>query len=115
MNRLTILGVIGLALLCVLCAFFRAPAIEGEVREAALACAEDVGLDPGVIGVSGRDVILSGYVTSKEISHHLMSCIAAFPGTRSVDNETHRNREHHYTKSPLSAATNRATRLSLAP
>jgi OOP family OmpA-OmpF porin len=87
MNRYTILGVIGLALLCVLCVFFRAPTIEGEVRQAALVCAEDVGLDPVVIEVSGRDVVLSGYVASEEISHHLMNCIAAFPGTRSISNQ----------------------------
>jgi OOP family OmpA-OmpF porin len=86
MNRLLVSGVFGLALLLVLCTFFHAPAIEEDVREAAEMCAEEVGLDPGLISVSGRDVILSGGVPSEALSHHLMSCIAAFPGTRSIEN-----------------------------
>jgi hypothetical protein len=52
MNRLVILGVIGLALLCVLCPSCRAPAIEEEVWNAALACAEEVGFGPGLISIS---------------------------------------------------------------
>jgi OOP family OmpA-OmpF porin len=87
MNRLLILGVIGLVLLCVLCPSCRAPAIEEDVRGAALACAEEVGLEPAVISVSGRDVALAGSVASEGLSHHLMSCIAAFPGTRSINNQ----------------------------
>jgi OOP family OmpA-OmpF porin len=58
----------------------------GQVRDAALACAEDVGLNPELISVSGRDVTLAGGVPTEAISHHLTSCIAAFPGTRTVDN-----------------------------
>jgi OOP family OmpA-OmpF porin len=87
MNRMLILGVIGLVLLCVLCPSCRAPAIEEEVRGAALACAEEVGLDPGLVSVSGRDVTLNGSLSSEALSHHLTSCIAAFPGTRSIDNQ----------------------------
>jgi OOP family OmpA-OmpF porin len=87
MNRLTILGVIGLALLCVLCPLFRAPAIEDNIRAAAEACAGDVGLEPGLISVSGRDVTLIGSIASEALSHHLMSCIVAFPGTRSINNQ----------------------------
>jgi OOP family OmpA-OmpF porin len=86
MNRLTILGVIGLVLLCVLCVFSRAPTIQEDVRSAALACAEQVGLPPEMVSVSGRDVLLSGGVASEAMSHHLVSCIAAFPGTRSINN-----------------------------
>jgi OOP family OmpA-OmpF porin len=87
MNRLLILGVIGLVLLCVLCPSCRAPAIEENVRGAALACAEEVGLEPAMISVSGRDVVLAGSVASEALSHHLTSCIAAFPGTRSTNNQ----------------------------
>jgi len=87
MNRLLILGVIGLALLCVLCPSCRAPAIEEDVRAAALACVEEVGLEPAMISVSGRDVALAGSVASEALSHHLTSCIAAFPGTRSINNQ----------------------------
>ncbi len=87
MNRLTILGVIGLVLLCVLCTFCRAPAIEEDVRAAALACAEEVGLDPGLVAVSGRDVTLTGTLASEALSHHLTNCIAAFPGTRLINNQ----------------------------
>ena len=57
MNRLTILGVIGLVLLCVLCTFCRAPAIEEDVRAAALACAEEVGLDPGLVAGARAEAI----------------------------------------------------------
>jgi outer membrane protein OmpA-like peptidoglycan-associated protein/osmotically-inducible protein OsmY len=87
MNRLTILGVIGLVLLCVFCTFCRAPAIEEDVRAAALACAEEVGLEPEMISVSSRDVTLAGYVASEDLSHHLTSCITAFPGTRLINNQ----------------------------
>ena len=81
MKGLITLGVIALALLCVLCPSCRAPAIQEAVGSAALACADEVGLDPGLISVSGRDVTLSGAVASEALSHHLTNCIAAFPGT----------------------------------
>ena len=84
MKGLMIMGVIGLALLCVLCPYCRAPAIEEDVRGAALACAEEVGLEPGIISVSGRDVTLDGTLDSQELHAHLRSCIAAYPGTRTV-------------------------------
>jgi OOP family OmpA-OmpF porin len=87
MKGLMLLGVIGLAILCLFCPWCRAPAIEDDVRGAALACAEEVGLDPGLISVSGRDVTLTGSVASEALSHHLTNCIAAFPGTRAVDNQ----------------------------
>ena len=87
MNRLTILGVIGLLILCVLCTFCHAPAIEEDVRAAALACAEEVGLDSGLVTVSGRDITLAGGPVSESLSHHLTNCIAAFPGTRLINNQ----------------------------
>jgi OOP family OmpA-OmpF porin len=87
MHRLTILGVTALALLCVLCPIIRAPAIEEDIRNAAEACAEEVGLESNLISVSGRDVTLVGTLTSEALSHHLMSCIAAFPGTRAISNQ----------------------------
>ena len=87
MKGLITLGLIALALLCVLCPSCGAPAIQEAVGSAALACADEVGLDPGLISVSGRDVTLSGSVASEALSHHLTSCIAAFPGTRSIDNQ----------------------------
>jgi OOP family OmpA-OmpF porin len=87
MKSLMLLGVIGLAMLCLLCPWCRAPAIEDDVRGAALACAEEVGLDPGLVTVSGRDVTLTGSVASEALSHHLMNCIAAFPGTRTINNQ----------------------------
>jgi OOP family OmpA-OmpF porin len=87
MNRLMVFGVVGLVLLCVLCPSCRAPAIEDDIKGAALACAEQVGLDPGLFSVSGRDVTLVGSVSSEALSHHMMSCIAAFPGTRSINNQ----------------------------
>ena len=87
MNRLLLLGLIALAVLCVICPSCRAPAIQDAVHGAALACAEEVGLDRGLISVSGRDVTLAGSVGSEALSHHMASCVAAFPGTRSVDNQ----------------------------
>jgi OOP family OmpA-OmpF porin len=87
MKNLVLLGVVGLAILFLLCPWFRAPAIEDDVRDAALVCAEEVGLDAALIAVAGRDVTLTGSVTSEALSHHLMNCIAAFPGTRSIDNQ----------------------------
>ena len=86
MHRTTIIGVIGLALVCVLCPWHRAPEIEAQVRAAALECADDVGADHALISVSGRDVTLAGPITSEALSHHLTSCIAAYPGIRTIDN-----------------------------
>ena len=87
MNRLLIIGVIGLVLLCVLCPSCRAPAIEEIVRDAALACANDTGLDSELISVSGRDVTLAGAVPSQALQTNLTNCIAAFPGTRTIVDE----------------------------
>jgi len=87
MRGLLLLGVIGLIVLCLLCPSCRAPAIEANVRNAALACAEGVDLDPSIISVSGRDVSLAGSVQSEELRARLMSCIAAFPGTHTIDDQ----------------------------
>ena len=87
MNRLLILGLIGLAVLCVICPSCRGPAIEDATRSAALQCAEDVGLDPGLISVSGLDVTLAGSLTTEALYHHLMTCIAANAGKREIDNQ----------------------------
>ena len=38
MNRPALLGLIGLVILCLLCLWCRAPKIENDVLEAALAC-----------------------------------------------------------------------------
>ncbi len=85
MKGLFLSGVIGLIVLCLLCPSCQAPAIENDVRSAALICAGQAGLDPGIISVSGPDVTLAGYIQSEEQHAHLMSCIAAFPGTRTID------------------------------
>jgi OOP family OmpA-OmpF porin len=37
--------------------------------------------------VSGRDVTLTGTLASEALSHHLTNCIAAFPGTRLINNQ----------------------------
>jgi OOP family OmpA-OmpF porin len=87
MKGLLLLGLIGLVILCLLCPSCRAPAIEQDVRNAALVCSAEMGLDPGIISVSGRDVALSGWVPSEDLHAHLLSCIAAFPGTRAVDDQ----------------------------
>jgi OOP family OmpA-OmpF porin len=85
MKGLVTLGLIALALLCLLCPSCRAPAIQEAVGSAALACADEVGLDPAIVAVSGRDVTLTGGVPSEELHAHLLSCISAFPGTRTID------------------------------
>jgi OOP family OmpA-OmpF porin len=87
MKGLLLLGVIGLVILCLLCPSCRAPAIEQGVRDAALACSAEVGIDPGVISVSGRDVTLAGWIPSEALHAHLLSCVAAFPGTRAIDDQ----------------------------
>jgi OOP family OmpA-OmpF porin len=87
MKALLASGLFALALLCVLCPSCRAPAIEEEVRGASITCAEQAGLDPGLISVSGRDVTLSGLVESEALSLQLMNCIAALPSTRIVNNQ----------------------------
>jgi len=84
MNRPALLGLIGLVILCLLCLWCRAPAIENDVLEAALACASDAGLGSEQVSVSGRDVTLTGSVSSQETHDLVTSCIAAFPGTRTI-------------------------------
>ena len=87
MNRLALLGLLGLALLCVLCPWCRAPAIEDDVRTAALACAAEAGLNPEQVSVSGRDVTLTGSVATQQAHDLVTSCVAAFAGTRTVVDE----------------------------
>jgi OOP family OmpA-OmpF porin len=87
MKGLMILGGLGLVVLCLLCPSVRAPAIEDDVRGATEACADEVGLDAATIAVSGRDVNLTGGALSEEQHTLLVSCIAAFPGTRTIDDQ----------------------------
>ena len=87
MKGLMWLGVLGLVLLCLLCPWCRAPAIEDDVRSAATACAVEAGLDPGMISVSGRDVTLTGMVASEAVVQSLTNCIEGFAGTRKIDNQ----------------------------
>jgi OOP family OmpA-OmpF porin len=86
MNRLLFLGLVGLALLCVLCLYCRAPAIEEDLRGQALACVDDSGLDGDLLTVSGRDATLTGSVASPVIGDAVEACIAAIPGIRVVNN-----------------------------
>lgn len=87
MKGLMWLGVLGLVLLCLLCPWCRAPAIEDDVRSAATSCAVEAGLDPAMISVSGRDVTLSGTVASDAVAQSLTNCIDEFEGTRKINNE----------------------------
>lgn len=86
MNRLLFLGLVGLALLCVLCLYCRAPAIEEDLRGRAEACLIDAGLDVGLLTLSGRDATLAGSVASPVIGDRIEACIAAIPGIRVVNN-----------------------------
>jgi OOP family OmpA-OmpF porin len=86
MNRLLFLGLVGLALLCVLCLYCRAPAIEEDLRGQALACLADAGLDGELLSVSGRDATLTGSVASPVLGDDVEACIAAIPGIRVVNN-----------------------------
>jgi len=74
----------GTVILCLLCLWCRAPAIENDVLEVALACASDAGLNPEQVSVSGRDVTLTGMTSSQETHDLVTSCIAAFSGTRTI-------------------------------
>jgi outer membrane protein OmpA-like peptidoglycan-associated protein len=86
MNRLLFLGLVELALLCVLCLYCRAPAIEEDLRGMALACLADAGLDGELLTVSGRDATLTGSVASPVLGDDAEACIAAIPGIRVVNN-----------------------------
>jgi OOP family OmpA-OmpF porin len=84
MRGLLVLALIGLLALIVLCPACRAPAIEGEVRDAAVSCTLDAGLNAEQVEVSGRDVTLTGFVPSEAVRVSVVSCIEAFEGTHSV-------------------------------
>jgi OOP family OmpA-OmpF porin len=84
MKGILLLALLGLVALVVLCPASRAPAIEGEVRDAAMACAVDSGLKAEQVEVSGRDVTLKGFVPSEAVRTKVVSCVRAFAGTRVV-------------------------------
>lgn len=86
MNRLLFLGMLGLALLCVVCLYCGAPAIEEDLRGRALACLAEAGLDGELLTVSGRDATLTGSVGSPVLGDDLEACIEAIPGIRVVTN-----------------------------
>ena len=86
MNRSLILGLLALVILCMLCLWCRAPAIEDDLRGKALICVEGAGVDAGVLAVSGRDVTLEGAVASLSVGDAVEACIAAIPGIRVVNN-----------------------------
>lgn len=79
------MALIGLLALIVLCPACRAPAIEADVRDAAVTCALDAGLKAEQVEVSGRDVTLKGFVPADSVRTTVVSCIEAFEGTRSVN------------------------------
>lgn len=87
MNRLLFLGLVGLALLCVLCLYCRAPAIEEDLRGQALTCMGEAGLNSDLLMISGRDVTLYGSVGSEVLSDQVEACIGAIPGIRIVNNQ----------------------------
>jgi outer membrane protein OmpA-like peptidoglycan-associated protein len=80
------LGLLALIILCVLCLWCRAPAIEDDLRGQALICVEDAGVDAGALTVSGRDATLEGAVASLGVGDAVEACIAAIPGIRVVNN-----------------------------
>ncbi len=86
MNRLLFLGLVGLALVCVLCLYGRAPAIEEDLRGEALACLDGTGLNRELLAFSGRDATLTGSVASPVLGDGVEACIAAIPGIRVVTN-----------------------------
>ena len=79
-----IAGILGLVLICLLCPWCRAPAIENDVRQTALACATESGLEPEQVIVSGRDITLTGMVGSDQTRASVTACIQNFDGTRIV-------------------------------
>jgi len=86
MNRYLFFGLLALVILCVLCLWWRAPAIEDDLRGQALLCVENAGVDAGVLTVSGRDVTLQGAVASLGVGDAVEACIAAIPGIRVINN-----------------------------
>lgn len=84
MSRIVLLGLIALALLCVLCAFCRAPAIQGDIWTRTGAELTAAGFD-GELSVSGRDVTLIGTVPSDEVRTRLGETATSVRGVRTVD------------------------------
>lgn len=84
MRALFILALIGLAALIVLCPACRAPVIESQVQDAAVSCVLDAGMKTEQVEVSGRDVVLAGFVPSEDVRRSVVACVEAFAGTRTV-------------------------------
>lgn len=86
MSRIVLVGLIALALLCVLCPYCRAPAIQEDIWTRTGAELKVAGFD-GELSVSGRDVTLTGTVPSEEARNQLAELAASIRGVRTVDNQ----------------------------
>lgn len=74
------LALLGLLILCVLCPYCRAPAIEEDLRSQAEASLTSIGLDPSLMEISGCVVTLSGSVYSQELKDQARQLVEAIPG-----------------------------------
>jgi len=86
MSRIVFLGLIALVLLCVLCPYCRAPAIQQDIWTRTSADLMAAGFDDSVVSVSGRDVTLTGTVPSEEVRDRIGDLAASVWGVRTVDN-----------------------------
>ena len=87
MSRIVFLGLIALVLLCVLCPWCRAPAIQEDIWNRTGAELMGAGFDDSMVSVSGRDVTLRGTVPSNEVSAQIEELAASVWGVRTVDNQ----------------------------
>jgi len=87
MSRIVFLGLIALVLLCVLCPYCRAPAIQQDIWTRTSSDLMAAGFDDSVVSVSGRDVTLTGTVPSEEVRDRIGDLAASVWGVRTVDNQ----------------------------
>jgi OOP family OmpA-OmpF porin len=86
MNRILLLGLLALVLLCALCTFCRAPAIQEDIQERASAELKAAGYDDAMLSVDGRDIILAGTVASEEERSRVGEIAASVYGRANVTN-----------------------------
>ena len=87
MSKYLVWGLLALALLCILCLFFRAPAIQDDIQARTGTALETAGFDTSTMSVSGRDVTLTVTVPNEEARARAEEVAQSVWGVRAVDNQ----------------------------
>lgn len=82
-----LLGLLGLVVLTLLCAWVHAPGIERDLQERTTLALDERGFIGTGVALSGRDVTLKGGVPSEDARIQALAAVRAVPGVRVVHDE----------------------------